>query len=313
MGVSQKENRLGMEKLNKQGCLMRIIEYDDANNIVVEFQDEYKTKIKTFYKCFCEGGVWNPSYRIGETSINHQGCLMKIVEYINSNDIIVEFQDDYKGRVHTHRWSFLKGNVKNPYYPMVLGVGMIGSKYPAKINNVETKEYQAWGNIIDRCFNKKIKEKCPTYQNVVCCDEWLLFENFYEWLHSQENFDKWGDKRWEIDKDILVKGNKVYSPETCCLVPQNVNSLFINKSNYRGDLPIGVKRSGKSFMARCSNPITCKREYLGSYSTPLYAFQAYKKYKEDLIRQIAQIEYNKGNITEKCYNAMIQYQVEITD
>ena len=258
-------------------------------------------------------GVLKVENRLGEMKINHQGCLMKIVQYNRVDDILVEFQDEHKGIVHTQYQSFIKGNVKNPYYPMVLGVGMIGSKYPAKINNVETKEYQAWGNIIDRCFNKKIKEKYLAYQNVTCCNEWLLYENFYEWLHSQENFNKWGDKRWEIDKDILVKGNKIYSPETCCLVPQNINSLFINKSNHRGDLPIGVKRSGKSFIARCSNPITSKREYLGSYSTPYYAFLAYKKYKEDLIKQIAQIEYNNKNISSRCYKAMLNYKVEITD
>ena len=141
----------------------------------------------------------------------------------------------------------------------------------------------------------------------------MCFENFYEWLHSQENFDKWNDDKWTIDKDILIKGNKVYSPETCCLVPNNVNALFIKKSNYRGDLPIGVKQSHKSFIARCSNPITCNREYLGSYSTPSYAFLAYKKYKEELIKQIAEIEYSNSNITKKCYNAMMNYQVEITD
>lgn len=313
MRTSQKENRLGMEKLNNQGYLMRIVEYNNANNIVVEFQDEYKTKIKTFYKCFCEGSVWNPSYRIGETSINHQGCLMKIIEYVNSNDIIVEFQDDYKGRVHTHRWSFLKGNVKNPYYPMVLGVGMLGSKYPSKINNKETKEYNLWKSMLYRCFDKNTKDRSPTYESATCCDEWLLYENFYEWLHKQENFDKWGDNRWNIDKDILVKGNKIYSPETCFLVPCNVNSLFTNKSNYRGDLPIGVKRSGNSFLSRCSNPITGNREYLGSYSTPYYAFFAYKKYKENLIKQIAQLEYSMGNITKRCCDAMMNYKVEITD
>lgn len=252
--------------------------------------------------------------RLGEEGYNHQDCLMKIIQYNRVDDILVEFQDKYKGIVHTQYQSFIRGNVKNPYYPMVLGVGMIGSKYPARINNKETEEYQAWKGMIYRCFDKNTKERQPTYKDAECCKEWLCYENFYEWLHSQENFDNLYNKsRWNVDKDIFVKGNKIYSPNTCCLVPMNVNSLFLKKDNYRGDLPIGVKRSGKSFMARCSNPITENREYLGSYSTSLFAFQAYKNYKEDLIKQIAQIEYDKGNITEKCYNAMINYQVEITD
>lgn len=238
---------------------------------------------------------------------------MKITQYNRVDDILVEFQDEYKGRVHTQYKSFIRGNVKNPYYPMVLGVGMIGSKYPSKINNECTKEYQAWKGVIYRCFDKRTKDRNPAYQDATCCEEWLCFENFYEWLHSQENFEKLDDDKWTVDKDILIKGNKIYSPQTYCLVPNNVNALFVLKSNYRGDLPIGVKRSGKSFMARCSNPITGEREYLGSYSTPFYAFQAYKKYKENLIKQIARIEYDRGNITENCYNAMMGYEVEIDD
>lgn len=251
--------------------------------------------------------------RLGETNVNHQGCLMKIVEYNRSDDIMVEFQDEYKGRVHTHYWSFLQGNVKNPYYPMMLGIGMIGSKYPSKVNNKQTKEYQAWKGMIYRCFDENTKSRNAAYKDATCCKEWLCYENFYDWLHSQENFDKWDNDKWTIDKDILIKGNTIYSPDTCCLVPNNVNALFISKKNYRGDLPIGVKRSRKSFIARCSNPFTEEREYLGSYSTPLYAFQAYKNYKENLIKQVAKIEYDKRNITKKCYNAMTEYKVEITD
>jgi len=311
--INLREERLGKEKHNNQGYLMNIIEYRDANNVIVEFQDEYKARVHTNYKSFEDGSVWNPYYRYGETATNHQGCLMKIVEYNRSDDIVVEFQDEYKGRVHTQYTSFKRGNVKNPYYPSVLGVGIIGSKYPSKINNKETKEYSMWKGVIYRCFDEKTKEKQPTYKDAVCCKEWLLFENFYEWLHEQENFNKWCDNKWNVDKDIHVKGNKLYSPETCCLVPQNVNSLFINKANYRGSLPIGVKQSGNSFIARCSNPITKNRDYLGSYGTSKSAFMAYKKYKEDLVKQIAEMEYFEGNITKKCYQAMMNYEVEITD
>lgn len=168
--------------------------------------------------------------RLGEENINHQGCLMKIIQYNRVDDILVEFQDKHKGIVHTQYQSFIRGNVKNPYYPMVLGIGMIGSKYPAKINNEETEEYQAWKGLIYRCFDKNTKERQPTYKNATCCEEWLLYENFYEWLHGQENFDILHNKcKWNVDKDILIKGNKLYSPETCCLVPMSVNSLFLKK------------------------------------------------------------------------------------
>ena len=260
------------------------------------------------------------SERLEEKRLNKQGCLATIIEYNGANDMVVQFQDAYKEKVHTSYRHFLSGDVENPYYPSVYGVGILGAKYPAKINKKMTKEYDTWFQMIRRCFDKKVKDKQPTYKDVTCCEEWLLFENFYEWLHSQPNFDKWyrgryNKERWCLDKDILIKGNKVYSPETCCLVPNNVNVLFTNRKNYRGNLPIGVIRHGNKFCAKCMNPFTDNKsqEYLGDYSTPEEAFQAYKKYKESIIKQVAELEYSKGNITKQCYEAMMNYEVEFTD
>lgn len=239
---------------------------------------------------------------------------MRIVEYINTANIIVEFQDKYKARIHAAYREFDEGGIKNPYCPSVCSVGMIGNKYPSKINNKTTKEYQMWRAILERCFISRHKEKHPTYQNASCCNEWLLFDNFYEWLHSQENFDKWHNgERWAIDKDILIKDNKIYSPETCCLVPMNVNNLFTKCDAARGNSPIGVCKRKYGFEAWCKNPFTDRIEYLGLHSTSTAAFYAYKTHKENFIKQVAQIEYDKCNITKECYDAMMSYEVEITD
>ncbi len=197
---------------------------------------------------------------------------------------------------------------------MVDGIGITGTKYLTKINGKTTKEYDTWRHMLKRCYNKEHKDKQPTYRDVICCKEWLYYPNFYEWMHCQENFDKWyNEDRSAIDKDIIVKGNKIYSPDTCCLVPQNVNSLFTKRSHKRGELPIGVSRHGKGYRVECKNPFTNKQEKLGTYLSPEQAFQAYKSYKENLIKQVAQTEFSNGNITEKCYNAMMNYIVEITD
>ena len=251
---------------------------------------------------------------LNEENYNNKGCLMKIVEDNGYSDIVVEFQDDYKARVKTQYCNFKSGSIRNPYYPNIYGVGMTGNKYPTAIKRDPIKEYLTWHNIIQRCFTDRVKKKQPAYQNVTCCEEWLNYETFYEWLHSQPNFEKWknGD-RWAIDKDILVKGNKVYSPDVCCLIPQNVNCLFLKREAERGDYPIGVYYTEDGFGARCRNPFLDKTVELGYYSTPEKAFQAYKIYKENLIKQVAQIEYNAGNITEQCYKAMMNYEVEIDD
>lgn len=252
--------------------------------------------------------------RLGEEKDNHQGCKMKIVEYNNSHNVVVEFQDEYGFKANTTYQNFIKGEIKNPYFPDVFGVAMIGSKYPSRINGVKTKEYKTWISMFQRCYDDAVKTRHPTYKSAICCNEWLVYENFYEWLHRQENFEKWinGDK-WCIDKDILVKRNKVYSPETCCLVPNSVNVLFTKRDNFRGDLPIGVCKYKDKFRAQCQNPFSGEKEYLGLYETPKQAFKTYKTYKEDLIKKVAEDEYFRDNISEHCYIAMMSYIVEIDD
>lgn len=250
--------------------------------------------------------------RLFETNKNNDGCLMKIIEYNNSTDMVVEFQDKYKAKIHTRYTLFKKGAIRNPYHTSVYNIGIIGNKYPIRIDGKIIKEYQTWHDMLQRCFTKTYH----TYEDVTCCDEWLLYENFYEWLHSQDNFNKWlNGNRWALDKDILVKGNKIYSPDTCCLVPQNINVLFVKRDKSRGGLPIGVslpkgrnKYLAHSNCGNCGKPI-----YLGYYDTINAAFLAYKKHKESIIQHVAEEEYSNSNITNKCYNAMMNYEVKITD
>jgi hypothetical protein len=239
---------------------------------------------------------------------------MTIVEYNNTHSIIVEFQDKYRARVHTSYHHFKDGAVKNPYCPNLYNVGMVGDKYQTSANGIHTKEYQIWTNIIVRCYSEKYKNKRPTYKDATCCNEWLLYENFYEWLHSQENFENWYEgERWAIDKDILIKGNKIYSPETCCLVPNNINSLFVKRNARRGKYPIGVAYKKRDNIFTAHIEINGNTHYIGSFDSSEQAFLSYKKRKEDYIKQVAQEEYDKGNITKQCYDAMMKYEVEITD
>ena len=254
--------------------------------------------------------------RLGKEKLNNQGFLMKIIEYKNCCDIIVEFQDEYRSKVHTAYENFMKGQVKNPYAPTVCGVGIIGNKYPACVNRISTKEFDTWCHMLKRCYDEKYKKENPTYQNAACCEEWLYYPNFYEWLHNQKNFNKWVKlNKSGLDKDILFKGNKFYNPANCCLVPQNVNSLFTKHDMARGDYPIGVTYNKKEnkYRAICNDPFANKRVCIGRYNTLEEAFQAYKNFKENIIKQVAQIEFDKGNITKKCYEAMMKYEVEITD
>lgn len=239
--------------------------------------------------------------RIGAIVTNISGLQMKCIEYYNSSNISVEFENGCI--IHNVQWSnFVRGKVKDKL-ATILKDGKL------------SKEYYTWLHMLDRCYNEKVKEQKPTYKDCICCNEWLSFDNFNKWLHLQENFNIWKDLKWSaIDKDILVKGNKVYSPDTCCLVPINVNTLFVKRNANRGSLPIGVfKRNGK-YEVHCANPLLNKKAMLiGSYANQEDAFLCYKQYKENLIKQIADIEYSNHTITKECRDAMYAYRVESDD
>ena len=250
--------------------------------------------------------------RIGKENFNNQGCLMKCIEYNGVNDVVIEFQDEYRFIARTQWKHFENGNIKNPYYSEVLNIGKIGAKYPSKKDNKHLKEYIVWRHMLERCFDLNYKNKYPSYKHVTCCDEWLLYENFYEWLHKQPNFNKWlNGNRWAVDKDILYKGNKLYSPETCLLVPQNINSLFTKRNLCRGNLPIGVQEHSNKYRAYLS--VFGKHINFPVRESIDEAFSDYKKHKENMIKHIAKTEFDNGNITKECFDAMVAYEVEITD
>lgn len=249
---------------------------------------------------------------------NKYGCAMKIIEYNSSKDVIVEFQDEFCSKVHTNMRNIRAGSVKNPYYPSVFGVGIIGNIYPTSSDeNVPLKEYTTWKAMLNRCYYEKKYNNRTCYDKCTVCDEWLYYDNFYEWLHKQPNFKKLIDDgiRFDVDKDIIDKNNSIYEPNKCVVVPHYINNIFIKHKQQRGDLPIGVSADNRykpikydAFLSR--NGI---QERIGIFNSVESAFLAYKKEKEIYIKQVAQIEFIKGNITKRCYDAMMRYKIEITD
>lgn len=258
--------------------------------------------------------------RLGEENYNTFGTLMKIVEYNRNDDVIVEFQDEYKSKVHTSYQQFKNKKVKNPYDKEVFGIGYIGQgKYKSSKNKNFSKIYNAWVYMLRRCYDPYYLNKYPTYIDVYVCDEWHNFQNFAQWW--EENVYNCNNERMHLDKDILIKGNKIYSPETCIIVPERINLLFVKSSKNRGKHPIGVhehydKKYGyKNLQVCCSIYRDGKKnlKYLGTFplDRPFQAFTCYKNFKEKYIKQIAD-EYNEL-IPKKLYNALYNYEVEIND
>ena len=248
--------------------------------------------------------------RLGETLINNFGSEMIIVEYRKAGDIDVYFPEyDYTAE-HVRYGDFKKGEIKCPFEPRVFGIGYIGvGEYKASENGKATKVYGTWKDMLKRCYDPKYHMKRPTYFNCEVCEEWLNFQNFASWY--EENYYEIEDKVMCLDKDILVKGNKIYSPDTCVFVPQEINNLFTKRDAARGELPLGVStnRRTNKFEAQCK--VNGKTTYIGRYNSPEEASAAYKEYKEELIKSIAD-EY-KEYIPDKLYDAMYNYDVSIFD
>lgn len=248
--------------------------------------------------------------RIGEEKTNNFGSLMRIKEYRGRRDIDVYFPEYNWIKEHATYDNFKKGNVKCPYEKRTFNVGCLGEgEYKVSKNGKHTKCYDTWLKMLYRAYSPKYMQQHPTYKECRVHESWHNFQLFSKWYY--DNFYQIEGEQMALDKDILCKGNKIYSPDTCVFVPQRINSLFTKSDNKRGDCPIGVtyNKPGKIYETYCGT--NGKRKYLGCYKTPEEAFQVYKNFKEKYIKEVAE-EY-RDKIPTKLYNAMITYEVEIDD
>ena len=249
--------------------------------------------------------------RVGEIYVNNDGYEFTIIEYINNKNCSIRFND---GTVVKKRFyaDLIKGVVKHPMSKLVYGVGYLGiGNFKSSVNNKPTKEYKSWSAMLKRCYSEKELLRRSTYKGVTVCKEWHNFQNFAQWF--EDNYNPETMEGWHLDKDILVKGNKVYSPDTCCFVPIEINLLLNKNKTIRGDYLIGVSfdKSCNKFIAKFKKSKVKKQKFLGRFNILEEAFQAYKTAKEEYIKEVAD-EWKKL-ISEKVYQALINYQVEITD
>ena len=245
---------------------------------------------------------------VGKVCKSNLSGDFKILKYNDSKEVEIQFlKTGFETSVQLT--NIRNGNVKDPYSPSVYDVGIVGTKYQSTINGVLTKEYEIWTGMLERCYSEKCQKKQPTYGGCEVSDNFKYYEYFYEWCHKQIGF---GNEGWQLDKDLLTKGNKVYSENSCVFIPSDINLLLTKSTASRGEYLIGVSwhNTNKAFMAQVGKS-KGKREWLGSFKTEIEAFKAYKKAKESFVKE--QAEKWKGKIDPRAYEALMNYQVEITD
>ncbi len=232
----------------------------------------------------------------------------KILKYNGSKDVVIQFlKTGFETIVQLG--NIKSGKVKDPYTPSVCGVGVSGTKYLISEGGVLTKEYTLWVGMLQRCYSDTSKKKNPTYIDCEVSDKFKSYEYFYGWCNEQISF---GVDGFELDKDLLVKGNKVYSEDSCIFIPKDINLLLTKCEASRGKHLIGVSWSNtnNAFVAMVRKN-KGKSEYLGHFKTELEAFNAYKKAKENYLKE--QANKYKSQIDLRAYNALMNYEVNIND
>lgn len=239
--------------------------------------------------------------RLFEIRRNNNGTPMQIIGYRKQSDIDVKFLDEFNYvRDHTTYSNFQRGEIKNPYDKTICNVGYIGvGVYQTGTAKKHTPEYQNWTCMIRRCYDLTLKERYSAYfGDCTVCDEWHNFQIFSKWYN--DNIYQVGTERMHIDKDILIPGNRLYSPDTCLIVPQRINMLFLQKPNKYG-LPNGIKPSSSGRYEAKYNG-----KYLGVFDSIEEATIAHDREKKNAIIKVAN-DY-KGKIPEKLYDSLLAWE-----
>lgn len=231
--------------------------------------------------------------------VNIKNSRQVTVKFIETGNITVAAAYNIRnGKVQDHNATVMR---KTRYNVGYTGIGPYS-------HSTHKNYYDKWSNMLQRCYSEDMKRREPSYSDCICCLDWQCFQNFAQWC--EENCT---NQSYSLDKDILVKHNKLYSPNTCCFVPNLINKVFVKQRTQRGLYPIGVRKEHNhdSFVAVCTNPFTKKVDHFGGFKTSEEAFYKYKEHKESIIKQLAILYKNK--IADNVYQAMMNYQVEITD
>lgn len=318
MGNSKESNRLAREQYegvffetqSSGSCV--ILEYINYHNVVVKFTNTNGV-VSTSLGNLKKGLVKDATIPLGldvlgkEFSSNRFG-RMRIIAYEDANNVTVKFINT--GNLKVAKLCHIKGgNVADDYVPTCCGVGYIGGGYDLGTTDLNSKAFKLWSGMLERCYSESQRHRHPTYKDCYVSDNFKNLSYFKEWCSKQIGFNV---KGFALDKDILVKGNRIYSEDTCCFVHYEINCTLTKSEKSRGNLPIGVQKDSKR--GRFKSLISAKnkqRSYLGTYDTPEEAFYAYKKVKEQRIKTVSNKW--KDHIDQQVYDALINYQVEITD
>jgi hypothetical protein len=225
--------------------------------------------------------------------------IVTVLDYIDCRSVLIKFENS--GAIKTVRADHLRcGNIKDQTQPTVYGVGVIGLNFTKYESN--SKEYSLWLGMLQRCYDNKLKNKRPSYLMCEVDKNFLNYEYFKAWCNKQIGFNK---KGFALDKDILIKGNKLYSEDTCCFVPTEINSMIAGLSS-KGDKVTGIYQNCKNGNWYLNTDYQNGHKKRGVFSDLKEAELEYLKLKTENIKSVA--EKWKSQIDIRVYNALINWE-----
>lgn len=234
--------------------------------------------------------------RVGDTFPTMEGYIAIVVEIHNALSIVISYNDSHPYTFIVRLEHLKNGRIKNPFHPTSFGIGYLGvGQYVTSINDVRTVEASVWYSMLRRCYCSDEWERRPSYENAKVCTEWHNFQNFAHWYCTQPEYG-FG---YQIDKDILYPGNRLYSPMTCCMVPLDINNAMqIRGKGYHID------------QRRNNYCVTFREKYVGAYSTEQEAQHVYIECRRQHIINLAH-QWEKC-ISTKVYDAMLDFADDLS-
>ena len=247
-------------------------------------------------------------YRVGDTVHSNNCGVFKILSKTgNDNKRLIQFLStgcEYRVDIS----SINKGEVKDCLLPSVFGVGVTGF---CTISEDDKPHYLVWVEVLKRCYYERKSQQyhCTTYVDCKVSDNFKYFTYFKDWCNKQVGFNSIDEKGalFHLDKDILVKGNKVYSETTCCFVPQEINKCL--KGYKSKSIKTGVQYHSRDKIYQTRGIVEGEYKHLGSFKTEEEAFLVYKKFKEVRVKSLA--EKWKGKIDSRVYEALMNWEVSV--
>jgi len=170
---------------------------------------------------------------------------------------------------------------------LIFSIGINDADYTIRSmkngKQINCKFYTTWYHMLERCYSDKFHEKRPTYIDCTVVEEWHIFSIFKEWMEKQD----WEGKY--LDKDILVEGNKIYSPDTCIFVTNQINNLFNNHASARGACPQGVSKFKHRYKAQINK--YSEGVFIGCFDDVADAERAYLVVKSLYVAELAEEEF----------------------